>query len=81
MSTMSEAVFFSQVRDQNASSSCGESLWPVEQLICYYILKPTLVKKLIYILRQEHPAKERERKTIIREAKHRTETFSQEKPG
>lgn len=37
-------------------------------LRCYYILKPTLVKNLIRLLRQEHPAKERDRAAVIREA-------------
>ncbi len=37
-------------------------------LRCYYILKPTLVEELIGLLRQEHPAQQRERAAVIREA-------------
>ena len=37
-------------------------------LRCYYVLRPTLVRKLIPLLRQEHPVRERKRETVVREA-------------
>lgn len=48
--------------DLVASHACGT-------LRCYYIMRPTLVKKLIALLRQEHPVKEREGRAVIRAAK------------
>ena len=45
-----------------ACHSCG----PVR---CYYILRPTLVKKLVRLLLAEHPAKERDCTSIVREAR------------
>ncbi len=45
-----------------ARHACG----PVR---CYYILRPTLVKKLIRLLSAEHPAKERDCTSIVREAR------------
>ncbi len=45
-----------------ASHACGT-------LRCYYILRPTLVKKLIPLLRCEHPAQQRDCRAIIRAAK------------
>ena len=42
-----------------ASLACGA-------LRCYYVLRPTLVKELIRLLRQEHPLQERNRGSIIR---------------
>lgn len=43
-------------------------------LRCYYILRPTLVKQLIRLISKEHPERERERTTVIREAEKRRET-------
>jgi ArsR family transcriptional regulator, arsenate/arsenite/antimonite-responsive transcriptional repressor len=37
-------------------------------LRCYYILKPTLVNKLIPLISGEHLEREREREMVIREA-------------
>jgi ArsR family transcriptional regulator len=37
-------------------------------LRCYYVLRPTLVQKLIPLLRQEHPARQRKRDIVVREA-------------
>jgi ArsR family transcriptional regulator len=37
-------------------------------LRCYYVIKPTLVKPLIRLLCQDHPVRERERATVVREA-------------
>ncbi len=45
-----------------ARHACG----PVR---CYYILRPTLVKKLIRLLSAEHAAKERDCNSIVREAR------------
>ncbi len=45
-----------------ARHACG----PVR---CYYILRPTLVKKLIRLLVAEHPTKERDCGSIVREAR------------
>jgi ArsR family transcriptional regulator len=45
-----------------ASHACGT-------LRCYYILRPTLVKKLIPLLRREHPPQQRDCRGIIRAAK------------
>ena len=42
---------------------------PCGTLRCYYIMRPTLVKKLIALLRHEHPVKEREGRAVIRAAK------------
>ncbi len=36
---------------------------------CYYIVRPTLVKKLIPLLREDHPVKKSDCKQILREAK------------
>ena len=41
-----------------ASLTCGA-------LRCYYVLRPTLVKELIWLLRQEHPLQERDCRSII----------------
>lgn len=43
-------------------------------LRCYYVLRPTLVKQLIRLISGEHPERERERTTVIREAEKRRET-------
>ena len=40
-------------------------------LRCYYVTKPTLVKKLIQLLIAEHPTRERERAAVIRDAERR----------
>lgn len=45
-----------------ASHACGT-------LRCYYIVRPTLVKKLIPLLRQDHPVQERDCRTIIEAAR------------
>ncbi len=45
-----------------ACHACG----PVR---CYYILRPTLVKKMIRLLRQEHPMKERNSRSVVRESR------------
>ena len=37
-------------------------------LRCYYVVRPTLVGKLIPLLRQDHPIRERKRETVVREA-------------
>ena len=42
-----------------ASLACGA-------LRCYYVLRPTLVKELIWLLRQEHPLQKRDCGSIIR---------------
>ena len=44
--------------DLVASLACGA-------LRCYYVLRPTLVKELIWLLRQEHPLQERDCRSII----------------
>jgi len=36
---------------------------------CYYVLRPTLVRKLIPLLRQEHPVEHRDCESVIRAAK------------
>ncbi len=36
---------------------------------CYYIVRPTLVKKLIPLMRQEHPVQERDHDAVIRAAR------------
>jgi hypothetical protein len=38
-------------------------------LRCYYILQPTLVRKIIPLLRQQHPVRERDCRSIMREAR------------
>ena len=45
-----------------ACHACG----PVR---CYYIFRPTLVKKLIRLLGAEHPTKKRDCDSIVREAR------------
>jgi ArsR family transcriptional regulator len=52
-----------------ASLACGA-------LRCYYVLRPTLVKELIRLLRQEHPPQEHDCDSILRAAQggQRTET-------
>lgn len=40
-------------------------------LRCYYVLKPTLVNKLIPLISGEHDERERDRATVIREAQRR----------
>ena len=52
-----------------ASVACGA-------LRCYYVLRPTLVKELIWLLRQEHPLQEHDCNSILRAAQsgQRTET-------
>ncbi len=40
-------------------------------LRCYYITKPTLVKKLIQLLTAEHPVRERDRNAVVRDAERR----------
>lgn len=41
---------------------------------CYYLLRPTLLKKLIPLLRQEHRPQERDCQTILRAAKRGRQT-------
>ncbi|MBN1852782.1 MAG: winged helix-turn-helix transcriptional regulator [Pirellulales bacterium] len=36
---------------------------------CYYLLKPTLVESLIRLLCEQHPAKERDCHTVVRDAR------------
>ena len=36
---------------------------------CYYLIRPTLIKKLIKLLRKEHPVKIQERKEVMRKLK------------
>jgi DNA-binding transcriptional ArsR family regulator len=43
---------------------------------CYYILRPTLVKRLIPLLRQEHPVQPREHDAVIRAAKRGSQAIS-----
>ena len=45
-----------------ACHACG----PVR---CYYILQPTLVRKMIELLRQEHAIKEQDCQSVVREAR------------
>ena len=45
-----------------ASHTCGT-------LRCYYVLQPSLVKKLIALLRQEHSIQEHDCQTIIRQSR------------
>jgi len=45
-----------------ACRACG----PVR---CYYILRPTLVKRMIRLLREDHPLKERDGRAVVREAR------------
>ena len=45
-------------------------------LRCYYILKPTLIKKLMRLLYEEHPSRQRDRNTVIREANKRRQVQS-----
>jgi ArsR family transcriptional regulator len=45
-----------------ACHACG----PVR---CYYVLRPTLVRKMVRLLRQEHPPKERDCRAVVREAR------------
>ena len=45
-----------------ASHACGT-------LRCYYIVRPTLVKKLIPLLRRDHPLQQCDCRTILRAAK------------
>jgi len=40
-------------------------------LRCYYIVRPTLVKKLMRILSQEHPLRLRDHRSVIRAARRR----------
>lgn len=40
-------------------------------LRCYYITKPTLVKKLIQLLTADHPVRERDRSDVVRDAERR----------
>ena len=48
--------------DLVASHACGT-------LRCYYIMRPTLVKKLIPLLRQDHPVEQRDATAVLRAAK------------
>jgi len=43
---------------------------PFGPLRCYYILRPTLVDKLFWLLGQDHPPLYRERDSVVREAQH-----------
>jgi len=36
---------------------------------CCYILRPSLVKKLLQLLRREHPIKQRDCRSVVREAR------------
>ena len=40
-------------------------------LRCYYITRPTLVKKLIQLLTADHPVRERDRNDVVRGAERR----------
>ena len=57
--------------DLVASHACGT-------LRCYYILRPTLVKKLIPLLRQEHTAQQRDCRTVLLAAKRGREKAMQQ---
>ena len=37
-------------------------------LRCYYVVRPTLIRELIPLLRQDHPLREREREAVVHEA-------------
>ncbi len=37
-------------------------------LRCYYVLRPTLIRKLIPLLSATHPVRERKREIVVREA-------------
>ena len=50
-----------------ASHVCGT-------LRCYYILQPTLIKKLISLLRQEHPIQERDCHSVVQQARRQRTT-------
>ena len=39
------------------------------QLRCYYIVRPTLVRKLMRILHQAHPLRPRDRSSVVRAAR------------
>lgn len=52
-----------------ACHACG----PVR---CYYMLRPTLVKRMIRLLRQDHPTKQRDGRSVIREARRGWEAHS-----
>jgi ArsR family transcriptional regulator len=41
-----------------ASLTCGS-------LRCYYVVRPTLVKKLIWLLQQEHPVEQRDCRSLV----------------
>jgi len=43
-------------------------------LRCYYILKPTLVKQLVRLVSTEHAERQRDRRTVIQEARRRRES-------
>ena len=58
--------------DLVASHACGT-------LRCYYILRPTLVKKLIPLLRREHPVQQRDCHTVLRAAKRGRQAAAQQK--
>lgn len=40
-------------------------------LRCYYITRPTLVKKLVQLLTADHPVRERDRSAVVRDAERR----------
>lgn len=46
-------------------------------LRCYYVSKPTLVKRLIRLCTQDHPLVEKDRSSVIREARKRRKGGSQ----
>jgi len=48
--------------DLIACHACG----PVR---CYYVLRPTLVRRIIRLLRQEHPPKQRSARSVVRESR------------
>lgn len=41
-------------------------------LRCYYIVRPTLVRAVMRILRQEHPLRLRDRRSVVRAARRRS---------
>lgn len=50
-------------------------------LRCYYIVRPTLVKKMIRILSEDHPRRLRDHRSVMRAAKRRQAATAQATDG
>ena len=50
---------------------------PCGPVRCYYVLRPTLVRKMIRLLRQQHPRKERDCGAVVREARRGLEELAE----